>query len=1255
MFEPAAVGLECGMIARSHHLRSNIGLKCNVVNAGEKPLTLKAGLKLGTACEAVDEANIQFDWDVSNYKELDVVSFKKLALSRHVPNSGDIFDHSTHRLASKSSSLTTQDVFKHEILVKFKEMRTGKTRTLEERQCLLELVLKYNKAFQWNSDEVGHTNLATHSVPTGDAKPVTQKQYPIPTVAKEPCREQVESMLKRNIIRPSNSPWRSPILLVKKKTADKSVVYRFCIDLKKVNDVTIKDSYSLPLISETVDALSGAKYFSTLDVDQAFWQIGVEEADKEKLAFVFEGKLYEFNVMPFGSMNAPSTFQRLIDRVFKGLTWKQCLVYIDDVLIFSKTFDQHLKDIDEVLSRFQFAGLKLKPSKCMFANDEVEYLGFKITKDGIQMTPAKIESILQLQPPETNKKLYGFLCSMNYYRSLIPRFGELTAELYSMAENRAKTCKWTPDSTAAFIKLKNALVSAPILAFPDFKLPFVVQADASNFGIAAVLLQKFGRMYKPIAFASRKLSETEKRYSTSERELLAITYANEAFEHNIFGRKITFFTDHKPLVTMAKLKKPFGRLGRLFYKLVAVDYTLEHIAGLKNVLPDFLSRAFVQETKEVQVHLIQVQSSIDWQVEQLNDGTLAKIINLVRNNAVSSNWNDLYDSKRWLRERKNLYLDDGVLKHGSDKIVCPDHMKTEICKQYHDSPLAGHRAAETTINSILQRFYWNYLPTEVTAYCRSCRQCQTFNYSSYFNKAPLKPILVTRPWQLIGIDFMGPFVCSARGNVYIILAIDHFTKFAVGAATVSCDAQTTAQFLLDEIICKIGMFESVLSDQGVNFESHMFKHLCTLLATDKLHTTTYHSMGNGGIERLNKNIKPNLAKFVNSMHTDWDTYLQLAISAYNSSVHSTIGMTPFEANTGRPAVRVAEVLLNNQLPASTKMANVSDFVVKLRETAHKINQILLLNTRQAQFIQKKNYDRFIRDKVVFKVGDAVKINNCRKQVGLSKAFNPKWLGPYIITSIKNDLTYILEADDLKSEIVHYNRLVSYFRRPGQIILSIKRSIVAQVPTKPFIPYYQASESMDSDPFTPIIDGQTLIHYRNVVSRRKSKEKTAEQHRIEAQHADEVIFQVATGDLDIFQTPARRMIAQENMIIRSLQTIAQLSVTTFEEIAARLRLNRPIILAIEEAPHTLVVDEVADHVHQDQAADQVSFVVGSSDEDEVQETTITETDQQSPNRTYNAAGKRTTSCPNCGQMCESIYGIRVHLRSCRVQNPGIRFL
>jgi hypothetical protein len=352
--------------------------------------------------------------------------------------------------------------------------------------------------------------------------------------------------------------------LMIKKNDDGSIQYRFCIDLRKVNVVTAKDCYALALIQETVNALNGSKYFTTMDVDKAFWQIPVLESDKKKLAFCIDGKLYEFNVMPFGSMNAPSTFQRLIDRILRGLTWKQCLVYLDDVLVFSKSFEQHLLNLNEVLNRFTLSGLKLKPAKCSFGAQEVEYLGYNIGQNGIKISKKKLTAVVNLKPPETNKLLYSFLCSIKYYHSLIPNITELTADLFKMAENRKKACVWTPEMLDKFEILKQTLITSPVLAFPDHSKRFVIQTDASNIGISGVLMQKFGELFRPIAYFSRKLNKAEMRYSATEREMLAVRDAYFHFINTILDREVTFVTDHQPLVTAHRLKNPLGRLAKLF-------------------------------------------------------------------------------------------------------------------------------------------------------------------------------------------------------------------------------------------------------------------------------------------------------------------------------------------------------------------------------------------------------------------------------------------------------------------------------------------------------------------------------------------------------------------------------------------------------------------------------------------------------------------------------------------------------------------
>ena len=425
--------------------------------------------------------------------------------------------------------------------------------------------------------------------------------------------------------------------------------------------------------------------------------------------------------------------------------------------------------------------------------------GFKFTRDGITATDSKIKAISGLAPPTTNKHLYSFLCLVNYNRTLIPNFGELTYALYDMARSAKKACEWSDNTFKCFEALKRALISAPILAYPDFSKPFQVHSDSSDWAIAAVLLQLHERLLKPIAFASRRLTSTEHNYTTSERELLAITYAYDQFYAYIYGRHILFYTDHEPLVTMRQLKfvnMEHKRLARLFHRLQDVDYELRHIAGAENYLADFLSRAFAKEELAAEANHLMLKSVVDWTVEQAKDSELCDVMRLLRSDASDAVWLALVNGRRWLNERRHLFISPAdVLMHSKNRIVCPSNMYADVLLLHHDSPLAGHRAFETTFESVKTRFFWLFMSSFVKNYCKSCNKCQSFNYACLHPRAPLQPIVVSRPWQLVGTDFMGPFRTSKRGKTYIILAVDHFTKFAEGAATSSFDAITTAHFI----------------------------------------------------------------------------------------------------------------------------------------------------------------------------------------------------------------------------------------------------------------------------------------------------------------------------------------------------------------------------------------------------------------------------------------------------------------------------
>jgi len=1192
----------------------------NVLNCSEETIEIHSGSVLGIMSE-VELANEKFEKDIKDYKPLVIEDINRLVRlskekERCIPK-----HYSTLSNNSNKNKISTRDMVDHELKVKLKKLNYGKNLSNDEKLAFIETIQKNEDCFQWNKGSLARCNLVTHRIPTGNADPIAQKQYPIPTAAKEQLTKQVEQMLKDGVIRPSESSWRSPVLLVKQKNSDGTPKFRFCIDLKKINAITAKDCYSLPMISQTTDTLIGSKYFTTLDVDRAFWQIGVEEADKSKLAFVIDGKLYEFEVMPFGSMNAPATFQRLADRILRGLTWKQCLIYIDDVLVFSSSFEQHLKDVDEVLNRFKHAGLKLKPEKCFFGKEEVEYLGFSITRDGIRATRSKIEAVLKVKPPETTKQLFSFLCSMNYYRMLIPRFGEISANLYQMCETKRRLCVWNDEMKNLFEFLKQSLVTAPILAFPDENKPFIIHSDASGTAIASVLLQPYDKILKPVSFASRKLNKTEKKYSTTEREMLSITYSVKQFEHHILGRLVKIGTDHEPLVTMKDLKVKSGRLARMFHEISEQEYILEYIPGDQNYLPDFLSRANSTDSLQTHIHLTELRSEINWEIEQAMDSEIVKVKTLISSNE-DGDWSILIDAKRWSRERKKLYIFNNIL-YNENKIVVPTQLMEMVIKRHHDVPSAGHRGIETTINSISSRFYWNFMPIQVKNYIQSCHKCQTYNYGLEYNRAPLKPIIVTRPWQLVGVDYMGPFKRTNNGNVYIIILIDHFTKFVVGQATITFDAETTAKVLFNEIICKLAMVEMILSDQGVNFEARLFKQLCILIQAEKMRTTAYNPSCNGITERMNKNVKPYLAKFVDQSHDNWDIFLPMAISAYNNSYHSTIRMTPYEALFGRPSVKVSDIILNSQLPGDTKVKDVAEFTLALRKAALNVNRIIEENTRIAQIKQKEQYDKFVRDTRTFKIGDLVKIRNSKHKKDATAAFEPKFIGPYKIVKLLGDLDFYLVSPSLKPETVHYNKLFHYIEREDYFDHSGEKDFRddARIIDLPIDSHDSFNKSLITD---NEIDLDELYEYAFEQKQKKLKirEEILERSRnqraadiLASQIAEEnrraVVNRLMDETIESVVSGNGQLNLQEDILqmVNLIQIPTNLLVGTQLEVELNLNNSQEIIEQM---------DQIADQIAQD----------------------VTET-------RLNEKGKQTVLCPKCREKwCEITTGLRIHGLSCR---------
>ena len=469
----------------------------------------------------------------------------------------------------------------------------------EEKELITQICLEFSDIFYLEGDHLTFTNEIKHSIQTKDAKPIYTKSYRYPQVHKEEVKTQISKMLDQGIIQPSVSPWSSPVWVVPKKMdASGKPKYRVVIDYRRLNEICIDDKYPLPNISDLLDQLGHCQYFTTLDLASGFHQIEVDPKDVPKTAFSVENGHYEYLRMPFGLKNAPSTFQRVMDNILMGIQNEKCAVYMDDIIIYSRTIHEHISRLNEVFSRLRKANLKIQPDKCEFLRKEVAYLGHIITKDGVKPNPEKIRAIKEFPEPKDPKAIKSFLGLSGYYRRFIPQYAKISKPLTNLLKKDIpfifdQQCK------KAFETLKEHLTTEPILIYPNFEEPFVLTTDASLYAVGAVLSQGPIGKDLPIAFASRTLCPAETKYSVIERELLAIVWSVKHFRPYLYGRKFKLVTDHRPLTWLFSIKDPGSRLARWRLKLEEYDYEIQYKPGKINKNADALSRIKINYLHEV--------------------------------------------------------------------------------------------------------------------------------------------------------------------------------------------------------------------------------------------------------------------------------------------------------------------------------------------------------------------------------------------------------------------------------------------------------------------------------------------------------------------------------------------------------------------------------------------------------------------------------------------------------------------------------
>ena len=995
---------------------------CQMFNYSDHPITLRHGLQLGhlNTCSVVDPP-------VNKYQPVASVS---------VPNQSV-----TASSRFSLSHLSTADL-------------SSVSSLLDEFSCCVST----------GPFDTGKTDVLMHSIDTGLSPPICLAPRCLPLHQQQDVKDHIESLLKQDIIRPSRSPWSAPIVVVCKP--DGSI--QLCVDYRKLNDITTKDAFPMPRIDDAIDAMRGANYFTTLDLASGYWQVRLDDDAQEKAAFATSFGFYQWSCMPFGLCNAPATFQRLMYTVLHDLIPHVCLVYLDDIIIFSSSLQEHLVRLRAVLERLRDAGLKLKPSKCSLAQTSVKYLGHLFSAAGVVPDPAKIAAVSTWPAPTTVTQVRQFLGFVTYCRRFIQDFAKIATPLYAITKKQA-TFSWSPDAAKAFRKLIDCLTSHPTLAFPNTDRPFILDTDASDFALGAVLsqLDDNGQEH-PLAYASKSLSSSQQKYTTTKKELLAVVEFTRHFRHYLHGQKFLLRTDHKSLLWLSSFKAPEGIVARWIEKLSAFDYDIQHRPGPQHANADSLSRlsasacrvslptgtattsttsdlstpASSSSSAQVQSSWIPTLSPDALRIAQQQDTDVSPVYKWVQAKDKPSPGSALLANvspaiHRLWQQFSRLALQEGVLYrhyHAPDdqsqphlQLVVPTSHRHDVMSAVHNATGSDHLGITRSLDKARQRFYWPKMREDIENRIRTCHECQARKPPTPKPKAPLHSTLSSFPCQRVALDIMGPLPITDRGNRYILVIADYFTKWVEIFPMPNMLATTVSRLLMDGWICCYGAPSTLHSDQGPQFESKLFKDLCRLFNVTKTRTTPYHPQSDGMVERLNRTLQAMLS-CTPTDHREWDLHLQHVALAYRSTKHASTGYSPFQLMFGRKPVLPLDLVYN--IPYATEPpTSFHHYVADQQRSLTQTFQRARDHGVTAHQLQQKQYDGTAKTPPKFEVGRQVLLHSPVVPSDVSPKFHRYWTGPYVVQKIIDDVTVRLRdparRDSMK--IVHINRLRPYFQ------------------------------------------------------------------------------------------------------------------------------------------------------------------------------------------------------------------------------------
>jgi len=902
----------------------------------------------------------------------------------------------------------------------------------------------------------GKTDLVQHQIKLlpGAKQPITQRYRPINPSLEPALRKQLKEWMDQQVVEKSRSPWNFGLVAAPKKNNQ----IRWCVDYRPLNQITVKDSHPIGNIEDNLVRLARSKIFSAIDGSGAFHVIELAPEDREKTAFATPWGSYQFRRMPFGLCNGPSTYARLVQMVLEGIPYTVALPYLDDTIIHSRNLDEHHRALTMVLEAHAKAGLRLQPSKCQLFRSEIEYLGHLVTADGLKPMEKYLKVVKDWPMPKTRSQVRVFLGKVGYYRRFIKDYAAIARPLTDLMMQNEKGDEEEQDfpaeAKAAFHTLKDKLLKAPILAYPQFDSPepFILDTDWSqeNNAIGGVLSQKQDGKERVIAYGAKKLNKAQAKYSSTKGELVAVIVFMRYWRYYLQFRKFVLRTDNRALVWIRTMEAPTGMIQRWLDTLSNFDFDVIHRPGKQHGNADALSRGYhltplSEEDTEVELgeRLCNIVAYLenDWSPERLRelqkeDPDIQVVLLLLKSGTQPNKVHfDVASTvgKIYLGMFQSLHLDQaGLVRYSLVKggpgpslddtrnvLLLPQVLWEDAMRQAHLA--SAHMGVQATISRAQRHVYFPGMSRVTQEIVRRCQECQIKRTKESDQRHTLVSDCQGYPFQKVCLDFIGPLPPSHRGNKYILTVKDTFSKWLEAFPTRRADTNTVVHILTTEVFPRFGLPDQLHSDRGTPFTSNLFQDVAKVLGIRATQTPAYNPKSNQ-VERAHRDLETALTALVGDKPGDWEKFLPHVLFAIRTSKNRTTGFAPYQLLFGRYPSSTLDLLFGTPID-DVQYGSHHEYAQQLQHRIQLAHQWAQDNIRKAVDRQRRAYHQEAKH---FQEGTKVWLFTPRLRPGQSRKFARYWTGPWTIVKRINELMYRIAPDPTwlrkKDEVVSVDRL-----------------------------------------------------------------------------------------------------------------------------------------------------------------------------------------------------------------------------------------